>query len=182
MQVIRFCSIVCLVFLLASCATTREKEEIAATSTKGAYEMKERRSSIISITPEEKVNLDTYVGTWKSCGFSRGIGTDRWLPNVTFENSLLRYSQFFPDGDLWFTGDWTREKGWPIDRRIVDTIKNLHSWDGQDTVYMYGKVDHPEKRDFRLVKQDDSLYFSWRGDTYYVLKKVSDNPEIKVIE
>jgi len=46
---------------------------------------------------------------------------------------------------------------------------------------MHGKVGHPEKRNFQLVKQDDRLYFSWDNDTYYVLEKISDSPEIKLI-
>jgi len=147
-------------------------------------ELERRRNLIINIIPEEKINLDSYVGTWKTCSFSKGIGTDKWRNDVTFENSTLRYLQLFPNADLWFTGDWTREETWPFDSRNVETVKTLHSWDGVDTVHAYGKVEHPENRDFRLVKQDDKLYFSWheQSDTYYVLEKVSDNPEIKVIK
>ena len=144
-------------------------------------ELERRRSQIIDIAPEGEVSPDNYVGTWKSYGFCTGIGEDKWWDNFGFENSTLRYLQFFPNGDLWFTGDWTRQESWAFDERNVYTVKDLHSWDGSDTVHMYGKVDHPEKSDFRLVKQNDRLYFSWIDDTYYVLEKISDNPETKVI-
>jgi hypothetical protein len=143
------------------------------------------KSSIINIAPEEKLNFDNYVGTWKTCGFSMGgVGTDKWWNEINFENSTMRYLQLFPNGDLWFTGDWTREEGWPSDQRVEAVIKDLHSWDGKDIFHGYGKVDHPEKEDFKFIKHDNKLYFHWNdegGGTYYVLEKVSDNPEINTI-
>ena len=148
-------------------------------------ELEQRRSRIINVAVSEKVNIDDYVGTWKSCGFSKGIGKDGWWDWVKFENSTLRYLQFFPNGDLWFTGDWTREKSWSLDDQNVETIKHLHSWNGKDTFHSYGKVDHPQKNDSKLIKQDNKLYFHWnneQGGTYYVLEKVSDDPEIKLIK
>lgn len=144
-------------------------------------ELERRRSRIVDISREDEVNLDDYVGTWKSCGFSRGIGRDKWRNDFGSEDSTLRYLQFFPNGDLWVTGDWTSEESCLLDRRNVRTIKELHSWDGKDTVHMYSKVDHPEKRDFRLVRQEGKLYFHRGKDTYYVLGKASDDPEIKLI-
>jgi len=171
-------------YVLKKEVETEKKQQITVEQSEGdklEQELERRRNLIINITPEEKINLDNYVGTWKTCAFSEGIGTDKWI-GLLFENSTLRYLQFFPNGDLWVTGDWTRQEGWPFNERNVATIKTLHSWDGTDMVHLYGKVDHPEKRDFRLIKQDDKLYFLWLEDTYYVLEKVSDNPEIKVIK
>jgi len=142
-------------------------------------------SSIISIVSEEKLNFDSYIGTWKTCGFCSGIGTDKWWDGIKFENSTLRYLQLFPDGNLWFTGDWTRQEGWSSDQRVEAVLKTMHSWDGKDTYHAYGKVDHPEKGDSKLVQHDNKLYFHWAeedGETYYyVLEKVSDNPEIDTI-
>ncbi len=146
-------------------------------------ELERRRSQIIDAAPEEKINPDDYVGTWKPCGFCRGLGKDKqWWDKFGFEISCLRYLQFFPNGDLWFTGDWTLHESWALDQRSVYTVKDLHSWDGSDTVHLYSKVDHRDKRSFPLVKQDDRLYYSWLDDdTYYVLEKISDSPEIEVI-